>query len=161
MLAAAHLRRGGVSDAASTTTIDVYTYGAPRAGNAALATFATGQPGGANYRVTHVDDPVPRLPPALLGYRHTSPEYWLSSGNATTVAYDAADVVVCDGLLNLTCNSGTLGLDSDAHLYYFLHISDCAAEDGDAAVSATNDEELGELMDSLAKMDALYADAQG
>lgn len=89
--------------------------------------FVTAQPGSES-RVTHLDDPVPRLPPIVLGYRHTSPEYWLSGGEANTTAYAAADVKVCDGFANVDCNAGTTGLDGDAHVYYFEHISGCGQE---------------------------------
>ncbi|EFQ29729.1 lipase [Colletotrichum graminicola] len=120
-VAAAYLRVEGYP-------MDIYTYGSPRVGNAAFADFVTAQPG-AEYRVTHIDDPVPRLPPLIFGYRHTSPEYWLSTGNATTVDYTLADIIVCEGNHNTTCNARlTLGLDTQAHLYYFRLVSACNTE---------------------------------
>ncbi|KAI1338980.1 alpha/beta-hydrolase [Xylariaceae sp. FL0016] len=109
-------------------TADLYTFGSPRVGNEKFVSFVTDQ-AGAEYRVTHLDDPVPRLPPIILNYRHTSPEYWLSDGNATTTDYTAADIKVCDGYANTACNAGTSGLDTDAHTYYFEDISACS-EDG-------------------------------
>ncbi|KAI2463382.1 alpha/beta-hydrolase [Annulohypoxylon bovei var. microspora] len=105
---------------------DLYTYGSPRVGNKAFVSFVTAQ-AGAEYRVTHLDDPVPRLPPIVLDYRHTSPEYWLSTGTANTTSYAAADIDVCDGFANTKCNAGTGGLDIDAHLNYFEPISGCGA----------------------------------
>ncbi|KAI0011078.1 alpha/beta-hydrolase [Xylariaceae sp. FL0662B] len=123
-VAAAHARvQGGYA-------VDTYTYGSPRVGNAAFVEFVAGQQGG-NLRVTHLDDPVPRLPPIVTNYRHTSPEYWLSTGDAETVAYTVADVRVCEGFANLDCNGGTLGLDTEAHGAYFELISAC----GDDSVS--------------------------
>ncbi|KAI1469729.1 alpha/beta-hydrolase [Daldinia caldariorum] len=108
--------------------LDLYTYGSPRVGNKALVDFITAQPGG-EYRVTHSDDPVPRLPPIFADYRHTSPEYWLSTGsNDTVTTYAAADVKVCSGFANTHCNGGTGGLDVDAHLSYFGHISGCGPD---------------------------------
>ncbi|RAL01130.1 uncharacterized protein BO80DRAFT_434774 [Aspergillus ibericus CBS 121593] len=52
-----------------------------RIGNLALADYITDQDKGSNYRVTHTDDIVPKLPPELLGYHNFSPEYWITSGN--------------------------------------------------------------------------------
>jgi predicted lipase len=48
-------------------TADLYTYGSPRVGNTAFATFVTSQAPamGGNYRMTHENDPVPQLPPTV------------------------------------------------------------------------------------------------
>jgi hypothetical protein len=117
---ASYVRNSGYS-------IDIYTYGSPRVGNRAFVAYVTDQ-AGAEYRVTHLDDPVPRLPPVILNYRHTSPEYWLSDGNATTTDYTASDIDVCVGYANLACNGGTTGFDTDAHSYYFEAISGCSPD---------------------------------
>ncbi|XXH00603.1 hypothetical protein Hte_006951 [Hypoxylon texense] len=119
-IAAGYARKQGYA-------VDLYTYGSPRVGNDAFVGFVTAQ-AGAESRVTHLDDPVPRLPPIFIGYRHTSPEYWLSDGDANTTAYAAADVKVCEGYANVDCNGGTTGLDGDAHVYYFEHISGCGQD---------------------------------
>ncbi|KAI1761343.1 alpha/beta-hydrolase [Hypoxylon sp. FL1150] len=119
-LAAGYARKQGFA-------VDIYSYGSPRVGNEEFVSFVTAQPG-LESRVTHLDDPVPRLPPIVLGYRHTSPEYWLSDGEANTTVYAAADVDVCDGFANVDCNGGTTGLDADAHVYYFEHISGCGQD---------------------------------
>ncbi|KAH6955546.1 hypothetical protein HG530_008693 [Fusarium avenaceum] len=118
-LAAANLRVGG-------TPVDIYTYGSPRVGNAQLSAFISNQAGG-EYRITHAKDPVPRLPPLIFGYRHTSPEFWLSTGSGDTVNYTINDVKVCEGAANLMCNGGTLGLDIAAHLHYFQATDACNA----------------------------------
>ncbi|KAM0252792.1 hypothetical protein ACHAQJ_007580 [Trichoderma viride] len=117
-LAAATLRTQGFP-------IDIYTYGSPRVGNDVFANFVTAQDGG-EYRVTHVDDPVPRLPPILFDYRHVSPEYWLSTGDDTTIDYTIAQIEVCTGIANTDCNAGTSGLDVTAHSNYLEAISGCA-----------------------------------
>jgi hypothetical protein len=118
-MAAAYLRSAGNS-------VDLYTYGSPRVGNDAFANFVSAQ-SGLEIRVTHLDDPVPRLPPLLFNYRHTSPEYWLSDGTATTTNYGVSDVVVCTGSANTDCNASTGGLDVEAHLHYLIGISDCSS----------------------------------
>ncbi|KAI0471894.1 alpha/beta-hydrolase [Xylariaceae sp. FL0804] len=119
-LAAAYGREAGYAG-------DLYTYGSPRVGNGNLVAFITDQAGG-EYRVTHLDDPVPRLPPIILNYAHTSPEYWLDDGEATTTDYTTADIEVCTGYKNTSCNAGTSGLDGTAHDYYFEYITGCGAD---------------------------------
>ncbi|KAH7390318.1 lipase [Cadophora sp. MPI-SDFR-AT-0126] len=118
-LAGAELRSMGIK-------ADVYTYGSPRVGNAAFATFVTAQEGG-NYRITHENDPVPQIPPSLIGYEHTSPEYWLTNGTATTDVYEKENVVVCEGLGSTGCNAGTglIPISGDAHNHYLGVISAC------------------------------------
>jgi hypothetical protein len=143
--------------------IDIWTYGSPRAGNAAFAEFVSNQTSGVEIRVTHFDDPVPRLPPLLLGYRHTSPEYWLSDGNATTVNYTVSDIKVCTGIANVSCNAGTTGLDASAHDYYFQKITGCQGSvtwrrDGSGGVS---DEQVEERIGMLAVVDREYGVALG
>lgn len=96
-------------------------------GNTVFANYVTAQ-AGSEFRVTHLDDPVPRLPPILLGFRHTSPEYWLSTGNATTEDYTVADIKVCEGIANVNCNAGTSGFDVTAHINYLGPIQLCAAD---------------------------------
>lgn len=92
--------------------VDVYSYGAPRIGNDILSdSISEGE--GDVYRVTHNWDPIPLVPLATgkyLGgqydYRHVSPEYWLTGRPANPAQWPAGDVKVCEGGLNLNCNSG-------------------------------------------------------
>ncbi|KAI0397050.1 lipase [Xylariaceae sp. FL0594] len=107
--------------------VDIINYGSPRVGNAVFAQFVSDQPG-VEYRVTHLDDPVPRLPPIIFNYAHTTPEYWLSNGEATTIDYDVDDIKECDGVKSLGCNAMTTGLDTDAHSYYLGPISACSPD---------------------------------
>ncbi|KAI5918924.1 lipase [Camillea tinctor] len=120
-LGAAYARKAGYP-------ADIYNYGSPRVGNQAFVTYVTQQTG-AEYRVTHLDDPVPRLPPISFSYFHTSPEYWLSGGafNASTYAPD--EITICAGYANTSCNGGSKGLDTDAHSYYFGAIGACGSDE--------------------------------
>jgi hypothetical protein len=72
---------------------------------------------GLNFRVTHLDDPVPRVPPLFY---HVNPEYWITSGNG---------VPVTPGDIQYLPNGGgdVGGLDGDlgAHDWYFDSIDNC------------------------------------
>ncbi|KAK1566092.1 lipase [Colletotrichum navitas] len=119
-LSAAHLRqKTGIP-------VDSYLYGSPRIGNEEFVEFFNGLPG-QTFRVTHWDDPVPRLPGHDLGYYHVDTEYWLSLGGAEKVDYRPEDVKVCQGKYNTDCNSGTqfTNLDVEAHKWYFQQVGLC------------------------------------
>lgn len=114
--AAAEIRNTGV-------IADLYTYGAPRFAGATLTTYITEQKRGGNFRVTHTDDPVPRLPPTLFDFEHISPEYWITSPNgaATTVN----DVTILEGSKNTDGNAGQGGFNIDSHGWYLGPIGEC------------------------------------
>ncbi|OKL57345.1 hypothetical protein UA08_07645 [Talaromyces atroroseus] len=105
-------------------TVELYNYGQPRIGNLALADYITSESMGTNYRVTHTDDIVPKVPPELLGYAHFSPEYWITSGNDVTVT--DADVNEVVGVDSTAGNDGTTDDSVEAHRWYFVHISACS-----------------------------------
>ncbi|PSR90780.1 Alpha/Beta hydrolase protein [Coniella lustricola] len=161
-LAAADLRIAGYS-------CDVYTVGSPRVGNLAWAEFVTAQEG-YEYRATHYDDPVPRLPPIVLGYYHTSPEFWLAAGPATNIDYTIDDIEVCPGYANTSCNAGTTGLDGNAHSYYFQYLG-CGSESNgislrkrdnplwrrDSSSSNITDAELSEKLTNYTMLDIAYS----
>ncbi|RYO78272.1 hypothetical protein DL766_007602 [Monosporascus sp. MC13-8B] len=147
--------------------IDIYSYGSPRAGNKAFVKHVTEQ-AGLEYRITHLSDPVPRLPPILLNYRHTSPEYWFHTSKSNTTEYTAADAKVCEGHASVRCNAGTFGLDIDAHLHYFQDISACSKggiewrrdvtpEMGTTEPEQLTDEELEAKLDELVAEDIEYS----
>ncbi len=93
------------------------------AGNLALAKFVTAQSGG-NYRVTHAQDIVPKLPGYPLGFAHVSPEYWITSAAGATVT--ANDINVSSGEIDLQGNEGTLISSITDHLWYFNSIAGCS-----------------------------------
>ncbi|KAE9978070.1 hypothetical protein EG328_001690 [Venturia inaequalis] len=108
--AAAELRNAGIA-------VDLITFGSPRALNPTGATYISAQNKGANYRLTHLNDPVPRLPPRSFGFEHVDTEYYISSAYGAVVT--VADVAVCD------CNDDWVALDIQAHAWYFGRISVC------------------------------------
>lgn len=139
-------------------------------GNLAFAEFVTAQAGD-EYRATHYDDPVPRLPPIVLGYYHTSPEYWLEAGPATNIDYTISDIAVCVGYANTSCNAGTGGLDGDAHEYYFQYMG-CGDESNDITLRRSlegvpagvmlprddiSDEELAEKLTNYTAQDVAFS----
>jgi hypothetical protein len=82
-----------------------------------------------NYRLEHLDDPVPLL--LLLDpYYHVSPGYNILAGNNVTVT--PAEINIDPGIdasigtLNLTLD---LSFYVDAHLWYFQDISQCHTPD--------------------------------
>ncbi|KAF4182359.1 hypothetical protein CNMCM8927_000008 [Aspergillus lentulus] len=102
----------------------LYAYAAPRVANKPLAKFITDQ--GNNYRFTHRDDPVPKLPLLTMGYVHVSPEYYITAADNATVT--EKDVSVLDGDVNFKGNTGT-GLPDvlafHSHVWYFIHADAC------------------------------------
>lgn len=105
--------------------VDIYTYGGPRVFNDVGANYVSAQTKGGNYRITHLNDAVPKLPPIVLGYRHITPEYWLSDGTDITDDYNISDIKICTGIANVNCNAGQLGYDILAHQHYFGPIAAC------------------------------------
>lgn len=136
--------------------VDIYSFGSPRAGNDHFANFVTAQTG-AEFRITHGADPVSRLPPILFGYRHTSPEYWLNGGSATTTDYALNNVRVCEGIANIGCNGGTLGLDIPAHGYFLQDVSACNPKNAPTArQTEISDEELEQRLNAWVHQDVEY-----
>ena len=105
------------------TSVDMYTYGAPKVGLRGIAEYISQTNMGSNFRVTHVNDPVPRMPPLLAGYQHVSPEYYITSGN--DVKPTVNDIAVYSGITNTQGNEKDLGFDVASHTHYFGHTSGC------------------------------------
>lgn len=114
-LAAAELRKSGYSAA-------LYTYGAPRFASSRLSDFISGQTGG-NYRITHYNDPVPRLPPIPFNFVHVSPEYYINRPNFKTVG--SRDFRIYGGNVNFGGNAAWLLTDFIAHTWYLGDIALC------------------------------------
>ncbi|OOQ88966.1 Lipase [Penicillium brasilianum] len=103
-------------------TLELFTYGQPRVGNTALATYMTNQ--GSLWRVTHTNDIVPKLPLASWGFTHASPEYWITSGDGVTVT--TSDITEVTGVGSSAGNAGTSGDSVSAHNWYIVEIDGCA-----------------------------------
>ncbi|KAE8134727.1 Alpha/Beta hydrolase protein [Aspergillus pseudotamarii] len=113
-IAATALRNSG-------SKVELYTYGAPRVGNQEFADYVSGQ--GSNFRVTHSNDIVPRLPPRLLGYHQISPEYWIPVGNNEAVG--TADIEMINEADSDMGNAGQKTQSIEAHKWYTDHIYEC------------------------------------
>ncbi|KAJ5629600.1 mono and diacylglycerol lipase precursor [Penicillium herquei] len=117
-LAAADLRGSGHP------AITLFAFASPRVANPALADYIAAQKN--NYRFTHINDPVPKLPLLAMGYVHVSPEYFITSPNNVTVT--AGDIEVLEGEVNWEGNTGTGApslTDFPAHHWYFEEADGC------------------------------------
>lgn len=90
-------------------------------GNLALAQYITQISN--NDRVTHTDDTVPKLPSTTSGFNHSSPEYWITSGD--NVAVTTSDIQVIQGVDSTAGNAGTTTSSTSAHRWYFEAIDAC------------------------------------
>ena len=101
------------------------TFGSPRIGNKEFSDWVSKS--GPNYRFTHTDDPVPRLPLILMGYEHVSPEYHITKGDSNI---PPSNIDILEGGINFggnTAQNGIVSADFGAHLHYLLGpaISSC------------------------------------
>jgi len=71
--------------------ISTYVFGLPRLGNKDFANWASSTlvSSVATYHITHHRDPIPHLPPLLLGFRHIAGEIYYNERNS--------EFTVCDG----------------------------------------------------------------
>ena len=124
-------------------SVSLFTYGCPRVGDQTFANFIESSLGSNSYRVTHLNDPVPRLPGTLFGFKHPYPEYHITSphipdalsANASVLTTPAnlmvnpADVLVLDSTQSDEGNAGYSCSDIAMHDSYFMDISKCVAND--------------------------------
>ena len=102
------------------------TFGQPRVGDVATSQYITNQAPakGNNYRLTHTNDPVPRMPFEAMGYVHISPEYYISSGIGATPGVE--DISTYQGLTEKKGNAAWLFTDMFAHGWYFNSVALCS-----------------------------------
>ncbi|KAJ5816747.1 Lipase class 3 [Penicillium robsamsonii] len=99
--------------------VSLYTFGEPRTGNQAYASYMNEYFEAASpettrfFRVTHANDGIPNLPPAEQGYVHSGVEYW------SVEPHSAYSTSVCTGNEVQCCEAqGGQGVN-DAHVTYF------------------------------------------
>jgi predicted lipase len=118
-LAAASMRTAGYN-------VALYNFGSPRIGGSKISSYISNQPGG-NFRVTHWNDPVPKLPLLTMGYVHISPEYYINKPSRQAVS--AGDIQTFQGAVNLfQGNQAWLIMDVEAHRWYFDMVYTCGAK---------------------------------
>lgn len=146
--------------------LDIYTFGSPRIGNAALVRYIYNQTG-KTYRLTHYNDLVPRVPPMFwpFCYRHTAPEYWLGAGPDERTSYSADQVQICQGSADDGCSAGRWTPSITSHLFYFVAISHCGGSQSRLLLTnetknddAPLDEEEEDRLTWFAKLDMQYVD---
>jgi hypothetical protein len=120
-ICATELRNAGYKNVA------LFTFGSPRLAGTQLSSYITNQGAsadqGGNYRVTHWNDLVPRLPPVSMSFVHISPEYYIAQPNQKNVAM--ADVKIYQGAIPTGGNGVWLITDILAHLWYFNDVAAC------------------------------------
>lgn len=107
---------------------DLYSFSSPRVGDPVFAKYVSNQKGGSNYRVTHLNDFVPKLPLNVMGFLHISDEYWITSPNGQNAT--ASDFTVFrgyEGIDYVGGNAATLTTDFTfkTHEWIFDHITEC------------------------------------
>ncbi|KAF2801051.1 alpha/beta-hydrolase [Melanomma pulvis-pyrius CBS 109.77] len=137
-IAAGVLRDQGVG-------VDLYTYGAPKIGLEGIATHIQNATPGGNFRVTHLNDPIPRLPPTWLGFRHIEPEYYISSDNTAHPTTNDVTVFKDDS----GGNEKDPELDQDAHRMYFGRIGACEGDDSIKQGELGDDKSVLDLVGDL------------
>jgi hypothetical protein len=109
---------------------DLYSFSSPRVGDAVFAKYVSDQHGasGANYRVTHLNDFVPKLPLNVMGFLHIKNEYWITSPNGqNATAKDFEVFHGYEGIDYVGGNAATLTTDFtfNTHEWIFDHITEC------------------------------------
>lgn len=103
---------------------ELYTYGSPRVGNGHTAAFLTDQ-SDLSFRVTSMSDPIPREPGHVLGYKHTSPEFWIHDHPENP---GPNDIKIVTGFYNKHGNSGKHWFHISRHREYFGPITKCRTD---------------------------------
>ncbi|KAF8160627.1 Alpha/Beta hydrolase protein [Crassisporium funariophilum] len=114
--AVASLAAISIKSAHANVPVKLYTYGQPRTGNAAFASYVENKIGTANiFRAVHTYDGVPTILFKALGYRHFATEYWNFQEPA-----NAANVKKCSGGDDPSCSDSIPStFINPAHVLYF------------------------------------------
>jgi hypothetical protein len=111
----------------------VFTFGSPRVGNSVFASFFEEHVAEA-WRFTHGRDIVPSVPPALMGFHHTSREVWLVDVDAPRRGSGGGGggpeerIIVCDesgedpSCHNSACRLGLCTSVADHLVYMGAHM---------------------------------------
>lgn len=91
--ALANLCAANLKNISGDSPISLYTYGSPRVGNRAFASYIEQEFGWNNFRVTHLNDPVPRQPAGWLGFVHPGPEYHITAPDIPDVLFALSSVL--------------------------------------------------------------------
>ncbi|KAF7323947.1 putative feruloyl esterase A [Mycena kentingensis (nom. inval.)] len=108
-----------IKTALPTTPMKLFTFGQPRTGDAAYASFVESAIGVNNiFRAVHTFDGVPTIP--LPGYRHHATQYWQFRDPVPIVDSPASTVTKCSGGEDPTCSNliPSTGINA-AHVLYF------------------------------------------
>ena len=104
--------------------VRVYSFGTPRVGNPAFASYAASTfPQKHEYRVTHKADPVPHLPLEAMGYLHAPHELWYNN-NANTTWRNCQDSATAED--PLCSDSVPLPIGFEDHLLYLGVCTECS-----------------------------------
>jgi hypothetical protein len=98
-----------------------------------------------------VNDPIPRLPPAFLGFRHIEPEYYISSDNTAQPTVDDVTMFSDDS----AGNENDSDYDQEAHRMYFGRIGACDGDDAIKHGELGNGVDLGDLLDIFKRENSL------
>jgi hypothetical protein len=99
------------------TSISMVGLAGPRVGNAAYAALFE-QYIQNYYRITHSNDPIPHLPPMILGFKHIGHEVYYPNN---TLNY-----IYCDKAEDTNCIDSHMGWNATEHRYYMdMWISYC------------------------------------
>ncbi|KAI0047406.1 alpha/beta-hydrolase [Auriscalpium vulgare] len=106
------------------TAITTTVFGLPRGGNQAYADMVDSQLGSDYTFITHKNDPVPVVPPRVLGFQHSAGEVHITATDDSTG--EATNTVACPGQENANCQDGNSLLSTSVadHLGpYFADVS--------------------------------------
>jgi hypothetical protein len=90
--------------------INVYTYAQPKVGNSAFASYVNSQPW-TYMRITSFGDPVPTLPPSILGFEHNEYNTFINSNGQTIMCTSAES--------DPNCITPPIYTNANAHGYFW------------------------------------------